>query len=149
MFKIIRVQSEHSQPNLNIVMLAVSVVGTLTFLATILTYPDFFIFNPLESVDPIRRIFLSLTTLGWISSLLGPVVVLLLNALGKSKPLKALDLFALAWPVSLIINHLALLIETHKLFVGYLTVYPIFIVTDIALPVLYVLIARYLNRKKH
>jgi hypothetical protein len=149
MFKIIRVQSEHSQPNLNIVMLAVSVVGTLTFLATILTYPDFFIFNPLESVDPIRRIFLSLTTLGWISSLLGPVVVLLLNALGKSKPLKALDLFALAWPVSLIINHLALLIETHKLFVGYLTVYPIFIVTDIALPVMYVLMARYLNRKKH
>jgi hypothetical protein len=87
--------------------------------------------------------------LGWISSLLGPVVVLLLNALGKSKPLKALDLFALAWPVSLIINHLALLIETHKLFVGYLTVYPIFIVTDIALPVMYVLMARYLNRKKH
>ncbi len=149
MFKIVRVRREKSEPNLNLLLLAVGVLGTLTFTTTILTYQDFFLFNPLESADSTRRIFLLLTTVGWVTSLIGPLVVLVLNALGKPKATELLVWFALAWPVSLIINHLALLIQTHKLFLGYLGVYPIFIVTDIALPILYVLIARYLNHKKH
>lgn len=149
MFKIVRVRREKAEPNLNLLLLAVGVLGTLTFTTTILTYQDFFLFNPLESADSTRRIFLLLTTVGWVTSLVGPVAVLSLNALGKSKATELLVWFALAWPVSLIINHLALLIQTHKLFLGYLGVYPIFIVTDIALPILYVLIARYLNHKKH
>ena len=149
MFKIVRVHREKAEPSLNLLLLAVGVLGTLTFTTTILTYQDFFLFNPLESVDSTRRIFLLLTTVGWVTSLIGPLVVLALNALGKPKTTELLVWFALAWPVSLIINHLALLIQTHKLFLGYLGVYPIFIVTDIALPILYVLIARYLNHKKH
>lgn len=149
MFKIVRVHREKAEPNLNLLFLAVGVLGTLTFAMTILSYQDFFLFNPLESADPARRIFLLLTTVGWVTSLVGPIAVLALNALGKPKATELLVWFALAWPVSLIINHLALLIQTHKLFLGYLGVYPIFIVTDIALPILYVLIARYLNHKKH
>ncbi len=149
MFKIVRVRREKAEPNLNLLLLAVGVLGTLTFTTAILTYQEFFLFNPLESADSTRRIFLLLTTVGWVTSLVGPVAVLSLNALGKSKATELLVWFALAWPVSLIINHLALLIQTHKLFLGYLGVYPIFIVTDIALPILYVLIARYLNHKKH
>jgi hypothetical protein len=148
MLKIVRVHREKTEPNLNLLLLAVGVLGTLTFSTTILTYQDFFLFNPLESEDPTRRIFLLLTTVGWVTSLVGPIVVLLLNTLGKPSATQLLALFALAWPVSLIINHLALLIQTHKLFLGYLGVYPIFIVTDIALPLLYVLIARFLNQKK-
>ncbi len=149
MFKIVRVHREKAEPSLNLVLLAVGILGTLIFATTILTYQDFFLFNPLESADSTRRIFLLLTTVGWVTSLIGPLVVLALNALGKPKATELLVWFALAWPVSLIINHLALLIQTHKLFLGYLGVYPIFIVTDIALPILYVLIARYLNHKKH
>ncbi len=149
MLKIVRVPREKAEPNLNLLLLAVGFVGTLTFVVTILSYRDFFLFNPLESADSTRRVFLLLTTIGWVTSLLGPIVVLSLNALGKSKAVHLLPWLALAWPVSLIINHLALLIQTHKLFLGYLGVYPIFIVTDIALPILYVLIARYLNHKKH
>ena len=149
MLKIVRVTRQKAEPNLNLLLLAVGFVGTLTFVVTILSYRDFFLFNPLESADSTRRIFLFLTTVGWVTSLLGPIAVLSLNALGKSRAVHLLPWFGLAWPVSLIINHLALLIQTHKLFLGYLTVYPVFIVTDIALPVLYVLIARYLNHKKH
>ncbi len=149
MFKIVRVSREKAEPNLNLLFLAVGVLGTLTFTTTILSYQDFFLFNPLESTDPTRRVFLFLTTVGWVTSLIGPLAVLILNAFGKPKAVHLLPWLALAWPVSLIINHLALLIQTHKVFLGYLGVYPIFIVTDIALPILYVLIARYLNHKKH
>ena len=149
MLKIVRVSREKAEPNLNLLFLAVGVLGTLTFATTILSYQDFFLFNPLESTDPTRRVFLFLTTVGWVTSLIGPLAVLILNALGKPKAVQLLPWLALAWPVSLIINHLALLIQTHKVFLGYLGVYPIFIVTDIALPILYVLIARYLNHKKH
>ncbi len=149
MFKIVRSQKQSVHPTEEGLLLAVGVFGSLVFAATILTYPEFFLFNPFDSVDPIRRFFLALTTLGWVTTLLGPLVLLSLHAVGLSKRLHLMDIFALAWPASLIINHLALLIQTHKLFIGYLGVYPIFIVTDIALPILYVLMARYLNRKKH
>ena len=149
MFKIVRAQNPKAQPTIEGLLLVVGIFGFLTFGATILTYPEFFLFNPFDSIDPIRRIFLSLTTLGWITTLLGPLVLLALHAVGISKRLHWLDILALAWPLSLILNHVALFIQTHKLFIGYLTVYPIFIITDIALPLMYVMIARYLNHKKH
>lgn len=149
MFKVVRTQKATAQPTIEGLLLIVGIFGSLTFLMTILTFPEFFLFNPFASIDPIRRVFLTLTTVGWVTTLIGPPVLLALHAVGVSKRLHLLDFLALAWPVSLILNHIALLIQTHKLFVGYLSVYPIFIVTDIALPVMYVFIARYLNHKKH
>jgi hypothetical protein len=140
---------EKSEPNLHELMLAFGVLGTLTFIATILSYQDFFLFNPLDTEDPVRRFFLFLTTVGWITSLVGPITLLTLNALGKHRAIDFLSWAALAWPVSLILNHSALLIESRKLFIGYLAVYPIFIITDIALPIMYLLIARFLKHKKH
>lgn len=144
MFKIVRVQREKNEPRLTSLLLGAGALGTLTFGATILTYNDFFLFNPLDSTDPIRKFFLVLTTMGWTISLLGPILVLLFNALGKSGAIRVLPWVALAWPVSLILNHSALLIQTHKLYLGYLGVYPIFIVTDIALPLFYLAVARFL-----
>lgn len=145
MLKIVRVTREKIEPSLSALLLAIGALGTLTFVTTIVSYQEFFLFNPLDSVDPIRKFFLVLTTIGWVTSLLGPIAVLALNALGKSKSIIVLPWLALAWPASLVLNHLSLLIQTHKLFIGYLIVYPIFIVTDIALPVMYLLIARYLK----
>jgi hypothetical protein len=145
MFKIVRVHRENISPSLDNLLLTVGVLGTLTFAATILSYQEFFLFNPLEVQDPIRRVFLFVTTVGWLTSLLGPITLLALNALGRRRSVVALPWVALAWPVSLVLNHLALLLETHKLYTGYLVVYPIFIATDIVLPLTYLLIARYLK----
>ena len=77
MLKIVRVSREKAEPNLNLLFLAVGVLGTLTFATTILSYQDFFLFNPLESTDPTRRVFLFLTTVGWVTSLIGPLAVLI------------------------------------------------------------------------
>ena len=144
MFKIVRVHREKAQPNINNLLLAAGALGTLTFGATIITYDDFFLFNPLDSTEPIRRFFLVLTTIGWLVSLVGPILVLMLNALGKPSATRILPWVALAWPLSLVLNHSALLIQTHKLYRGYLGGYPIFIVTDIALPLFYLAVARFL-----
>ena len=64
---------------------------------------------------------------------------------GKDGALRFLPWIALAWPASLVVNHVSLLLQTQKLFIGYLVIYPIFIITDIALPLLYVALYRYLK----
>lgn len=145
MFKIVRTNPGERVPNLQNLFLAVGIVGALAFLATILTYQDFFFFNPFEVQSKVRSAFLVLTTLGWVVALFGPLTVLSLISGGRAKALHALPWVALAWPATLIVNHLALLIETHKLYVGYLFVYPLFLVTDVALPIVYLLIWRYLK----
>jgi hypothetical protein len=149
MLKIVRVKREASAPNVNNLLLMFAMFGSATVACVVATYPSFFLFNPLESTDAWRVVTLSLTSVGWLTLFFGPLAILTLNALGKSGAVRFLPLVALAWPVSLIINHLALLVQTNKLFLGYLFVYPIFIITDIALPIMYLLIARFLKHKKH
>ena len=148
MFKIVRVKREVSAPNLNNLLLIVAIFGSSIIGTVVATYPSFFLFNPLESSDAWRVVTLTLTSIGWVTLFIGPLVALALNALGKPRAVRVLPWVALAWPVALIINHLALLIQTHKLFLGYLLVYPVFMITDILLPVVYVAIFFHLKRSR-
>jgi hypothetical protein len=148
MLKIVRVKREASAPNLNNLLLIVAIFGSSIIGTVVATYPSFFLFNPLESMDAWRVITLTLTSVGWLTLFFGPLLVLALNALGKSRAVRFLPWVALAWPVALIINHLALLIQTHKLFLGYLFVYPVFMITDILLPLVYLAIYSYLKRSR-
>lgn len=108
------------------------------FLLVVATYPSFFFFNPFENGDPIRSTVLSISTLGWIQILVGPAVIFTLYAVGFPKLLRALPYVATFWPASLILNHISLFIQEGRWFTGYLLDYPIFIATDILLPVLLV-----------
>jgi hypothetical protein len=56
--------------------------------------------------------------------------------MGHARALRLLPIVALTWPVSLLINHVTLFIQKGQWFTGYLLDYPIFIATDILLPVL-------------
>jgi hypothetical protein len=109
---------------------------TTLFWLVVATYPSFFFFNPLAETDPIRAAVLSLTTIGWLLISTGPAILFVLYAMGHPKVLRLLPIVALAWPVSLLINHITLFVQKGNWFTGYLLDYPIFVATDILLPVL-------------
>ncbi len=106
------------------------------FWLVVATYPTFFFFNPLAEPDALRATILTLTTIGWILISTGTVILFMLYAMGHAQALRLLPIVALTWPVSLLINHVTLFIQKGQWFTGYLLDYPIFIATDILLPVL-------------
>lgn len=106
------------------------------FWLVVATYPTFFLFNPFAETDSVRATFLTATTVGWVLISTGPVVLFTTYALGVAKALRFLPVVALVWPVTLLLNHISLFIEKGQWYTGYLVDYPIFIATDILLPVL-------------
>jgi len=108
------------------------------FWLVVATYPTFFFFNPFAEEDALRAIMLTLTTVGWLLISTGTVVVFVLYALGNAQALRLLPIFALAWPISLLVNHVTLFLQNGQWFTGYLLDYPVFIATDILLPILLV-----------
>lgn len=145
MLKIVRVKGSETPPSATNLLVGFSLFTATLFIAVVATYPSFFLFNPFASNDGWRSICLLLTNIGWISAILGPIIIMALINSGKDGALRFLPWIALAWPASLVVNHVSLLLQTQKLFIGYLVVYPIFIITDIALPLLYVALYRYLK----
>lgn len=106
------------------------------FWLVVATYPTFFLFNPLAEADALRATLLTITTIGWVAISTAPIVIFALFALGKVNALRVLPWAALLWPASLLINHIALFIQKGAWYTGYLIDYPIFIATDILLPIL-------------
>lgn len=106
------------------------------FWLVVATYPSFFFFNPFAEVDPLRATLLAISTLGWILISIGPVLLFSLYALGYARVLKLLPIAALVWPAALLINHISLFIQKGQWYTGYLVDYPVFIATDILLPML-------------
>jgi hypothetical protein len=106
------------------------------FWLVVATYPSFFFFNPFEEKDSLRATFLTVSTVGWILISIGPALLFCLYALGYARALRLLPFVALVWPASLLINHISLAIQKGQWYTGYLLDYPIFIATDILLPLL-------------
>jgi hypothetical protein len=124
------------------------------FWLVVATYPSFFFFNPLAESDGLRATILSVSTLGWILLSIGPAVVFVIYALGKAKSLMVLPWIALVWPASLLINHVSLFVQKGHWYTGYLLDYPVFIATDILLPIMLMAVwaelrPAYLKRHSH
>ncbi len=109
---------------------------SVLFWLVVATYPTFFFFNPFAETDGVRAAVLAVSTLGWIAISTGPAVIFALYALGYSAALRLLPIVALIWPAALLVNHVSLLIQKGQWFTGYLLDYPIFVATDILLPIL-------------
>lgn len=124
------------------------------FWLVVATYPDFFLFSPFANGEPIRSVILTLTTAGWLLIANGPLVVFALYAMGKYSVIRLLPVVALTWPIALIINHVSLFVSDGVWYTGYLLDYPIFVATDLLLPlflmsVWFELQARHSDRSIH
>jgi hypothetical protein len=121
-------------------LFSINVIAAMNFLVfwlAIATFPDFFFFNPLGNANVLRRFELVISTAGWISiSTLAPIFLLLYST-GSTKMGRFLPFCALLWPVSLIISQVTRYVQSGSFYLGYLKSFPIFIFTDILLPIIW------------
>jgi hypothetical protein len=99
------------------------------------TLPDFFFVSPTGEASQLRRAELILSTIGWILASTGAPFALFLYASGYHGARKFLPYTALVWPVSLIISQLTVYILDGSFYLEYLAKFPIFIYTDLVLPI--------------
>ena len=123
--------------------LRLSLVITGALALQILTFPTFFFLNPFSnSLSDLLTVAQVATVVGWILLLLAPpVLVALRERVGKNFTLY-LSIAALVWPASLLLVRFAVLALTGDPAINYLFNYPIFMFSDILVPILYWRMAR-------
>ena len=117
MFKIVRVERQTkatAAPQLGNLLLGFAALSTAILIAVVATYPEFFLFNPFESGDWVRSVCLTLTSLGWLTLAVGPLVILALNASGKDSAVRFLPWVALAWPLADCLPGRCFIFEAHQ-----------------------------------
>jgi hypothetical protein len=130
------------------------IVGVLALLILIVfwlivfTFPSFFLFNPLNEVDALRRYELLASTIGWIGISTVAPGLLFLYAAGYRRARLLLPIFALIYPVSLIISQVTIYNRTGETYISYLWNFPVFIFTDLLLPIFILFIAHDLKEHK-
>jgi hypothetical protein len=110
-----------------------------------LTFPSFFLFNPLRVMGDLRKFELVLSMIGWVGISTVAPLVMLFHATGKANWQKSLLFLALAYPVSLLFLQISSLVTTGAVYLSYLMTFPIFIVTDLLIPILVFFIWRELR----
>jgi hypothetical protein len=128
----------------------VGLLGVLILIAfwlVVATFPAFFLFNPFKQSDMLRRFELALSTFGWLGISTAVPFLLFLYASGKTKSRKYLLFFALVYPVSLVASQITVWIRDGSPYLSYLVNFPIFIFTDLLLPILVVVLWRDLKEK--
>ncbi len=103
------------------------------------TLPDFFFISPTGEGSQLRRAQLILSTIGWVLASTVAPIALFLYASGFHRARNILPYTALVWPVSLIISQVTVYILDGSFYFEYLIKFPIFIYTDLVLPILILL----------
>ena len=115
-------------------------ISSLLFLVT-LTFFGFFFTDPLQYGTTALALAQYISQFAWVILIVIPPILLSLKS--WTGFVKALFLVAvLAWPAMLIVIRVLLLVETGDPYLNYLMTYPLFIFTDILVPVIYVFIWR-------
>ena len=100
----------------------------------VLTYQDFFLFDPAESSGVFRQATLWLCLVGWLVAAAGTPILLLLTSQGSLRALNLVPITVLWWPISVVLAQISAYADTGEGYLDYLFDYPIFVLTDLALP---------------
>lgn len=99
------------------------------------TFPGFFFVNPFSETSALRITALLVTLLGWISiAFVAPILLLLFGA-RKYRAIDYLPIAAALWPASILFSQITVIIETGSGYWSYLIDYPIFVATDVLIPI--------------
>jgi hypothetical protein len=128
-------QEDHSKISHRLAVGGIGVFISLLVATVVLTFPRFFLFNPLAEGDGLRAFELSVSSFAWVLLLFGPSVILVRYAAGHSNLISFLPFVGMLWPLSLILSHVTLYLQKGLWYTGYLIQYPIFMITDIILPI--------------
>ena len=100
----------------------------------VLSYQDFFFFDPSDSSGIFRQATLWFYLFGWISAGVGTPVLLFLASSGSLRALSWIPVTVLGWPVAIVLAQVSAYAQTGESYLGYLFDYPIFLLSDVALP---------------
>ncbi|MEY4327420.1 MAG: hypothetical protein RIR71_90 [Actinomycetota bacterium] len=137
--------TRHGKTSFRNAFIAFSAFLTAFYWLVVASYPQFFIFNPFDETWIIRQLALILSLIGWVAISTVPSVVLFMYAAGNNRGLRLLPIVATLWPLSVVVNQVLLYIRDQVWYFDYLINYPIFIATDILLPVLLFILWRELH----
>ncbi len=137
--------TRHGKTSFRNAFIAFSAFLTAFYWLVVASYPQFFIFNPFDETWIIRQLALILSLIGWVAISTVPSVVLFMYAAGNNRGLRLLPIVATLWPLSVVVNQVLLYIRDQVWYLDYLINYPIFIATDILLPVLLFILWRELH----
>ncbi len=123
---------------MNFLKLSSYAISSLLVLVT-LTFLGFFFTDPLQYGLTALAVTQFISQFFWLVLIVVPPV--LISFRSWNPLIKTVFLVAvLAWPVVLIVIRALLLIQTGDAYLSYLVAYPIFIFTDLLVPVIYVFI---------
>lgn len=100
----------------------------------VLSYQDFFVFDPSDSEGIFRQASLWIYLAGWlVAGIITPVLLFLVSS-GSTRALAWLPWTVLGWPVAIVLAQVSAYQQTGESYLGYLFDYPIFLLSDVALP---------------
>ena len=114
---------------------AFGVVIFAFYWGVITTYSEFYLVNPFSQTDPWLMISQSLLVLGWLSiSTIAPIVLFQFGS-GMYRIISLLPYAVAIWPVSIAISQGVAIATTGQNYLNYLIDTPIFLVTDLVIPI--------------
>jgi membrane-bound ClpP family serine protease len=124
-----------------------SVLITTILLLIALSNPGFFMFNPFETGFSILGFAQLIAIASWLLLMCGPVFILLskFQLVGAWWALFLVSV--LAWPVSVFMIHVILFMQTSDSHLDYLMEDPVFIISDIVVPITYLVISLHLRSR--
>jgi hypothetical protein len=141
----------HKVRKLQMLDYMVGLLGLLilvVFWLIVFTFPSFFLFNPLNEIDALRKYELLASTIGWVGISTGAPMLLFLYAAGYRRARLVLPFVALFYPISLIVSQVTIFNRTGETYISYLWNFPVFIFTDLLLPIFILFIAHDLKEQK-
>lgn len=118
---------------------ATAIMVAVIYWMMVLTYQDFFLFNPADAEGIFRQTTLWLSLGGWIVAAIGTPIAMLSATSGSMLGLNVLPITATWWPISIVLSQISAFEQTGETYLDYIFEYPVFVITDIALPVLILL----------
>ena len=101
----------------------------------ITTYSEFYLVNPFLQQNPILMLSQALLVIGWVSiSTVAPIILFQFGS-GMSKVIALLPYSVLIWPVSIGISQVINIATTGQNYLRYLIDTPLFLVTDLLIPI--------------
>lgn len=121
-------------------------LSTIAFWLVIMTFPNFFLFNPFETEDAVFRMEQIFSTVGWIVSGTLPLLFAWVTVL-NGKSTKPLFMVAVAlWPFSILLIQITSAVRGLG-FYSYLGAFPVLALTDLIAPLFLVLISGAIFRR--
>lgn len=123
-------------------------LSAIAFWLVILTFPNFFFYNPFETADAVFRIEQIFSTFAWICSATLPVLFAWVR---KVNGLSTKPLFMVAvalWPFAILLIQITSAVRGLG-FYSYLGAFPVLALTDIIAPLFLILISSAIFEQKH